>query len=116
MTASESALDAASSAAAPKPPAWSAGAASITLSALSWFLFLLYSKMHWRVLFDHYKEMPEDLRRPALQVLNGLEIYRIVALIALVFAVWTFRGRPRWLAWVALPIALLTVMAALIIE
>ncbi len=88
----------------------------LTPFGLSLFLFVVYGRMHWRVLFDHYKSMPEDLRGPTLQVLNGLEIYRIVALFALVFAVWTFRGRPRWLAWVALPIALLTAMTALIIQ
>jgi hypothetical protein len=116
MIASEPTLDGSAHGAAPKPPAWPAGVASITLSALSLFLFALYGEMHWRVLFDHYKDMPEDLRRPTLHVLAGLEIYRIVALFALVFAIWTFRGRPRWLAWVALSIALLTVGAAVIIQ
>lgn len=101
---------------APKPPSWPAGIASITLSGLSLFLFFLYSKVHWRVLFDHYKEMSEGLRGPAEQVLNGLEIYRIVALFALTFSVWAFRGRPRWVAWVTLPISLLTVITALLIQ
>jgi len=99
-----------------KPPVWPAATASFVLSALSLFLFFLYGKMHWRVVFDHYKEMSADLRRPALEVLNGLEIYRMVALFALVFAIWAFRGRPRWVAWVVLPLALLTAMSALMIQ
>jgi hypothetical protein len=72
--------------------------------------------MHGRVLLDHFKQMSEDLRHPASEVLNGLEVYRLVALFALAFAVWAFRGQPRWIAWVALPFALLTVMNAFIIQ
>lgn len=101
---------------AAKPPAWPAGIASLILSALSLFLFSIYSKLHWRVLFDHYKDVSQDLRRPLLQVLNGLESYRVVALLALAFSVWAFRGSPRWVAWVALPLALLAVGIALVIQ
>jgi hypothetical protein len=101
---------------AAKPPAWPAGIASIVLSALSLFLFSLYSKLHWRVLFYHYKDMSEDLRRPLLQVLNSLEFYRVVALLALAFALWAFQGSPRWVAWVALPLSLLAVMTAGVIQ
>ena len=116
MSDGETTINATAEASASKQPAWPAGIASIAFSGLALFLFSLYGKLHWRVLFDHYKEMSEDLRRPALQVLNGLEIYRIVAILALIFAVWAFRGRPRWVAWVALPIALLSMMIAVVIQ
>jgi hypothetical protein len=106
----------AAEASATKQPAWPAAIASLALSALSLFLLYLYGKIHWRVLFDHYREMSEELRRLTLEVLNGLEVYRIVALLALMFSVWAFRGRPRWIAWIALPIALLAAMSALIIQ
>jgi membrane-associated PAP2 superfamily phosphatase len=115
MTESESTL-AATPGASPRQPSWPAGTASLTFSVLSLFLFFLYSKTHWRVVFDHYREMSPGLRGAALHVLNGLEIYRVVAVVALVFAVWAFRGRPRWLAWVALPVSLLTIMTALLIQ
>jgi hypothetical protein len=78
--------------------------------------FYVFGTLHSSVLAFHRKEMSEDLRRPLLQVLNSLEIYRVVALLALGFAVWSFKGKPRWLAWIALPLALLAVALALLIQ
>jgi ABC-type anion transport system duplicated permease subunit len=80
------------------------------------FLFSLYSKLHWRVLQFHYQDMTEDLRRPLVQVLNSLEFYRVVALLALAFLIWAFRGRPRWLAWIALPPAVLALYTAATVQ
>ena len=86
------------------------------LSVISLFLFSLYNAVHWRILSNHYDEMTESLRGAVLGVLNCLELYRVIALVALGFAVWAFRGKPRWVAWIALPLALLACGSALVIQ
>ena len=108
--------DTATNVPAAKPPAWPAGIASIIFSALSLFLFSIYSHIHWRILSDHYSEMSAALRRPILHVLNCLELYRVVALLAVAFSIWAFNGRPRWVAWVALSLALLALMTVFVIQ
>lgn len=44
----------------------------------------------------------EGLKTELLSLLATLSYYRFFGVLALGFAVWSFRGRPRWPAWVAL--------------
>lgn len=84
---------------------WPAAAASLVLTGTTLYLFKLYSDLHWQVLFgvDRYESrLSEELRSELLDVLATLNYYRLFGVLALGFAVWSFRGRPRWPAWVAL--------------
>jgi len=46
--------------------------------------------------------LSEVLKSELLDLLATLRYYRLFGVMALGFVVWSFRGRPRWPAWVAL--------------
>ena len=89
----------------PSPPSWPAAIASLILTGTTVYMFKIYSDLHWRVIFgrDRYQSgLNEDLRAELLDLLATLNYYRIFSVLALAFAIWSFRGRPRWPAWLAL--------------
>lgn len=98
-----------------KVSAWPIALGSIGFSFTSLFLFGLYSTLHWKVL-SHHQEMTEELKTPLFYMLGSLEFYRLFALVALVWSIWAFRGRPKWLAWLSLPFALVALGVSIIFQ
>ena len=78
---------------------WSEVAASLAFSAATFEMFVLYGIVHWQIMF---RWKPHLLRL-------------IFAVLALVWAFWSFRGAPRWAAWIALGLALVALFTNAII-
>lgn len=98
---------------------WPAASASILLSATSIYLHYLYSYVHWRVVFgpERYdSQLTEDLKSSLLTVLYRLEVYRVLGVFAMIWALWALRGRPRWPAWTALAFSLIALFLATMIQ
>ncbi|NIR44664.1 MAG: hypothetical protein GWN99_10195 [Gemmatimonadetes bacterium] len=86
-------------------PSWPAATASLVLTGTTVYLFRIYGDLHWRVIYgpDRYESaLSEGTRAELLDLLARLNYYRIFSILALAFAIWSFRGRPRWPAWLAL--------------
>ena len=92
---------------------------SLLLSATSLWLLRMFSSLHWQVLFGDHREgiAPEPLA-VLFGLLGQLDLgYRLFALAAVAFNVWAlWKGRPRWLALVALPPALLAFCTAGLVQ
>lgn len=88
--------------------------ASLALSAASFWLLRVVSTLHWRVIFAE----GATASAVAVSLLDQLGVgYRLLAFAALAFNVWALaKGRPRWLAWLALPPTLIAVSGSMMIQ
>jgi len=95
---------------------WPAASVSVIFAVATTHLFLVYSRLHWGVLFSRdHGQMDEAARSQLFVILGRLEWYRVGGLLALFFAVWALQFRPRWPGWIALSASLLAVVAAMLI-
>lgn len=86
---------------------WSEVLASLVLSAATFEMLVLHGIVHWDILFRWRPEAPEQ-REAVFTVLDHLGVLRLVfALLALVWAIWSFRRAPRWAAWVAIGVSII---------
>lgn len=85
--------------------AWSRILASLLFSLAAFEMLGLYGLVHWRIMFDR-EAYPEGVSDAVYEVLNHLYALRIVfAVLATVWAIWAYRGRPHWAAAVAFALA-----------
>jgi hypothetical protein len=57
----------------------------------------LYAQLHWNVLMRPDKPIDDELLKQGCIVLSELHWLRLIlAVLAIVTAVWSFRGRPLW--------------------
>ena len=103
-------------AAAQRNQPWAPALASALLSGTTTILFYAYSRLHWRVLSRYYGELSEPLRKELVTLLRTLEIYRLGALLAVIFAIWVIRHRPHWPGYIALALSLIAVLQALSVQ
>ncbi len=85
---------------------WSEVVASLVFSAMTFEMLVLYGIVHWDIMF---RWRPEAAQPPnaVFMVLGHLSSLRLVfAVLALVWAVWSFRRAPRLATWVAVGLAL----------
>ncbi len=95
---------------------WPATIISLTFTAWTTHLFLLYSRLHWRVLFSpRTRDIDAQVRSELFGILSGLGWCRVGSVLALVCAIWALQCRPRWPGYVALWFALIAVLEAIII-
>ena len=88
---------------------WSLAIASLLFSAATFEMFVLYGIVHWQIMF---RTNPDAQRPPdaVFTVLDHLALLRVVfAVLALVWAVWSFRACPKWAAIIALVVSLVAV-------
>ena len=95
---------------------WAPALASVLFSGTTTILFYAYSLLHGPVLSHHYGEFSEPLRKELFGLLRTLEIYRLCALFAVIFAIWAMRHRPHWPGYVVSALSLIAVLAALSIQ
>lgn len=85
---------------------WPAALASVIFSAATFCMTGLYSNVHWYIMRDHGRLREPELLQQVYPLLNMLGWLRVFfALCAILWAVWSLKGRPRWLAILALPVA-----------
>ena len=78
-------------------------------------MFVLYGIVHWQIMFW---TGPGAERPPAavFTVLGHLWWLRVVfAALAVIWAIWSFRGSPKWAATVALIVSLVALMTIILI-
>ena len=82
--------------------------ASLAFSVATFEMLVLYGIVHWDIMLRWRLETPELPKAAVFTVLDHLGLLRLVfATLALVWAVWSFRGAPRWTSWIALGFAIL---------
>lgn len=81
--------------------------ASLAFNLLALSLVRLYGRLHWGLLFGTpTPALPDDARQELTGILDDLGWnYRGLALLGLLFAVWSLRGHPRWAGVAALVVA-----------
>ena len=85
---------------------WSEVVASLAFSLATFEMLTLYGIVHWDIMFRWTVEAAEP-RQAVLRVLGHLSMLRLIfAALALAWVIWSFRGAPRWAAWVALGLAI----------
>ena len=85
---------------------WSEVFASLVFSAATCEMHVLYGIVHWQIMFRLAFEAP-NAPEAVFTVLGHISVLRLgFAVLALVWAVWSFRRAPRWAAWVALVTAI----------
>ena len=76
----------------------------------------IYGIVHWKIMLN--KDVPRnpELLRHVYPLLAQLFYLRIIfAVLAIVWAAWSFRGTPRWGSWVALVLAVFAAMTVFIV-
>lgn len=98
------------------PSAWSRILASIAFSFATFVMLHLYGLVHWKIMLDKGKPRDEQLLQPVLQLLGVLGWLRVIfAVLALIWALWSFKGRPRLGAMIAFALAIGAILASMII-
>jgi hypothetical protein len=88
---------------------------TVLFTAATTSLLSDYSRLHWRLLSDHYSELSDDVRQPLFSLLGWLHLYRLfAALLAVACAAWASFSPPRWAGIVAVLIASFAVLEVLI--
>jgi hypothetical protein len=91
----------------------------LVFSGTTLFLLRLYSYVHWRLLFGGHRDevaaLP-GLGNSLLFVLRQLEVYRLFGVLAVIWAVWSLGGRPRWVGATALVVSLAALLMAMVIQ
>ena len=94
---------------------WSLVIASLLFSMATYEMLRLYGVVHWRIMF---RPNPGASPPPeaVFDVLGELFWLRaIFAVLAFVWAVWSFRACPRWASSIALAFSLLSVMTIIVV-
>lgn len=95
--------------------AWPTAIACACFFGLTVLLLQAYSLLHWRILFHNRELFEQAIRADLFRLLSFLEVYHATALLAVLFGVWTFRGQPKWLRWVCLPLIILSLLMFIIV-
>ena len=94
--------------------AWPQVAASLVCTVAALYFFHMYSVLRLAVIFHHYDELNDDLKASIFQILSGLQAYRVLGVLAVVFAVWAALHKPRWPGYLCLVPATGALFASLI--
>ena len=76
----------------------------------------LYSYVHFHIMLDKGLPRDSELLKHVYPVLTELGLLRVAfGLLALAFAVWSFKGKPRWASVIVLGLAIFSVMQTFVI-
>ena len=99
--------------------AWPYVLTSIFFAFICVYLLSIYSTVHWQICTRLASLYPDErIHETALvaeSVLSHLLIYRIFAILSCIWAVLSFRGKPKWAGYIALPFALLALACFIIV-
>ena len=104
--------------------AWTYAVPSIVCTIAAFFMLSLYSQIHWNIMMkisvnkmmNEERPIDSELLNNIYPVLKELGILRVAfAVLAMIWAIWSFKGRPRWAAIVALGFAICAMMTVFII-
>ena len=85
------------------PSVWPSALASMAFSFAAFAMLRLYALVHWKIMMDEGWRRDEALVKHVYQLLDELFWLRLFfAVLAAVWALWSFRGKPRLMAMVAL--------------
>ncbi len=93
---------------------WPQVAASLVCTAAALYFFCIYSALRLDVLFHRYDELNDDLKASIFQILSMLQAYRVLGVLAMVFAIWAVLHKPRWPGFLCLVPATGALFASLI--
>ena len=92
--------------------------ASVACAVLSMVLIYLYGIVHWNIMIPQYfeQELPKSEKDVVLQVLGIIGFcYQSTALLSLVCAALSFKGKPRWASIIALILAAFVMFNAFLV-
>src|ERR1035437_8200128 len=92
---------------------WQFAGISVVCSLTTYYLFMLYSYLHWTILARHYSDLQDPVKEKLFILLSKMELYRIFGLAAVIFALLALCRIPRWLAWFYIPLAGLAALASI---
>lgn len=104
--------------------AWTYAVPSIVCTIATFFMLSLYSQIHWNIMMkisinrimNEEGPIDSELLDNIYPVLSELGILRVAfAVLALIWAIWSFKGRPRWAAMAALGFSICAVLTIFII-
>lgn len=61
------------------------------------YTLYFYSELHWEVIQFNYDQIDMGLQNSLFSLLDDLESYRVIGLVAFIFSLWGCFLRPRWL-------------------
>jgi hypothetical protein len=93
---------------------WPQVAASLVCTAAALYFFLMYSALRLDILFHRYDDLNDDLKASIFQILSRLQAYRVLGILAMVFAIWAVFYKPRWPGVICLVPATGALLASLI--
>jgi hypothetical protein len=94
---------------------WSTLIASLIFSAAAFEMLVLYGVVHWQIMFEPDPSAP-DPPKAVFTVLAHLFRLRLgFAVLAVVWAFWSFRGCPKGAAIAVLVVSLLALFTVLIV-
>lgn len=109
---------------APSVSSWTYAVPSLVCTIATFFMLSLYSQIHWNImmkisinrLMKEERLIDSELLDNIYPVLTELGILRVAfAVLALIWAIWSFKGRPRWAAMVALGFAIGAVLTIFVV-
>jgi hypothetical protein len=71
--------------------------------------------LHWQILSQNYEKIDDGLKESLFALLNRLEFYRIYGLVALIFLIIAFFGKPKWLALICTPFVVFSLFLSIIV-
>ncbi|MCP4707142.1 MAG: hypothetical protein GY869_00835 [Planctomycetes bacterium] len=92
----------------PKISNWPMILASVAFAGLNLALMYLYGKVHWNIMiqFEPELKLPEPIKQEVYSVLGFICIcYQAAAVLSLVWAIWSFKGKPLWASYLAVLLA-----------
>jgi hypothetical protein len=115
MNTEPSAIEVTRTPLAQQKSAWPTAIACACFFGLTVLLLQAYALLHWKILFHNRELLEKAVRTDLFRLLTFLEVYHATALLAVLFGVWTFRGQPKWLRWVCLPLIILSLLMFIIV-
>jgi hypothetical protein len=94
---------------------WSLVLASLCFSAAAFEMLVLYGIVHWQIMFrtDPNAPRPPQAVYIVLDHLWGLRA--VFALLALAWAIWSFRSCPKWASLVALAVSFAILLMSILV-
>jgi hypothetical protein len=101
--------------AAPACKSWSFVLASLLFSAATYEMLVLYGIVHWQIMFRWDPTAPRPPEAVFVVLGHLARLRAAFAILAFVWAVWSFRACPRWASVIALIISLVALMTIAIV-
>ena len=82
----------------------------IFCAVIAYCLFAIYGFIHWKIIARNYNDLPDGVKQDLCKLLSYLEWYRIFGVFSITSAFFAGLHKPRWLAIIYIPIAILCLL------